>query len=65
MLDVAATPLSVTQPGQRPELAGVRVYDASVALQAGETVSQVVLPDVSSEVASGTSSVHIIAVTIQ
>jgi hypothetical protein len=43
----------------------VRVYDASVALQVGKTVIRVVLPDVSSGVASGTPSLHIIAVTIQ
>jgi hypothetical protein len=43
----------------------VCVYDASVALQAGKAVSRVVLPDVSSGVASGSPSLHIFAVTIQ
>jgi hypothetical protein len=39
--------------------------DASVALQAGKTVTWVVLPDDSSGVASGSPSLHIFAVTIQ
>jgi hypothetical protein len=43
----------------------VCVYDASVALQAGKTVTRVVLPDVSSGVASGSQSLHVFAVTIQ
>jgi hypothetical protein len=43
----------------------VCVYDASVPLQAGKTVTRVVLPDVSSGVASGSPSLHIFAVTIQ
>jgi hypothetical protein len=49
--------------GQNP--LPVCVYDASVALQAGKAVSRVVLPDVSSGVASGSPSLHIFAVTIQ
>jgi hypothetical protein len=43
----------------------VCVYDASVALQAGKTVTRVVLPDVSSGVVSGSPSLHIFAVTIR
>ncbi len=43
----------------------VCVYSASVPLQAGQTVTRVVLPDVSSAVASGNPSLHVLAVTIQ
>lgn len=43
----------------------VCVYNASVALQAGKAASRVVLPDISSGVASGSPSLHIFAVTIQ
>jgi hypothetical protein len=42
----------------------VCVFDASVPLQAGKTVSMIVLPDVSSGVTSGSPSLHIFAVTI-
>jgi hypothetical protein len=43
----------------------VCVYSASVPLQAGQTVTRVVLPDVSPGVASGSPSLHIFAVTIR
>ena len=43
----------------------VCVYDASMALQAGKTVTRVVLPDVGSGVTSGNPSLRIFAVTIR
>jgi hypothetical protein len=42
----------------------VCVYSASAQLQQGKTVSMVVLPDISSGVASGTAALHIFAVAI-
>jgi hypothetical protein len=42
----------------------VCVYDASVPLTAGKTVAMVILPDVSSGVASGTAALHVFAATI-
>jgi len=42
----------------------VCVYDASVPLQAGKTVTQVILPDLSSGVASGSPSLRIFAIKI-
>jgi beta-glucosidase len=42
----------------------VCVYDASAQLTSGKTVSMVILPDVSSGVASGTAALHVFAVTI-
>jgi hypothetical protein len=43
----------------------VCVYGASVALQAGKTVTRVVLPDVGSGVTPGSPFLHISAVTIR
>ena len=42
----------------------VCVYDASAQLTQGKTVSMVVLPDISSGVASGTAALHVFAVAI-
>ena len=42
----------------------VCVYDASVPLAAGKTVREVVLPNVSADVVSGSPALHVFAATI-
>jgi hypothetical protein len=42
----------------------VKVFFAGVPLQAGKTVSAVILPNVGSAVASGTPTMHVFAVAL-
>jgi hypothetical protein len=41
------------------------VYYASAPVQAGKAVARMVLPDVTSDVVSGSPSMHVFAVTFQ
>jgi hypothetical protein len=53
------------RPGNAQQAHSVTVYYVGVPLQVGKTVTTVVLPNVSSTVASGTAAMHIFAASIQ